>query len=121
MTKSKYDKYFTISNGVSKCKCLNCDYTYKSTSKSNPTTSLRAHLKNVHNDLYKKLEEDERALVIEKEKIAEEKAEENNNNMTIYDAFKTIQQTPIKIPKLSLSSQPRIDTTISKNSYLNKV
>jgi len=75
----------------------------------------------VHNDLYKKLEEDERALVIEKEKIAEEKAEENNNNMTIYDAFKTIQQTPIKIPKLSLSSQPRIDTTISKNSYLNKV
>jgi len=76
----------------------------------------------VHNDLYKKLEEDERALVIEKDKIAEEKAEENNNNMTIYDAFKTIQpEPPIKIPKLSLSSQPRIDTTISKNSYLNKV
>jgi hypothetical protein len=114
MTKSKYDKYLTISNGVSKCKRLNCDYTYKSTSKSNPTNSLRAHLKNAHNDLYKKLEEDERAFVIEKEKLAEENAEENNNNMTIYDAFKTIQpEPPKKIPKLFLSSQPRIDTTIS--------
>jgi hypothetical protein len=60
--------------------------------------------------------------VIEKEKLAEENAEENNNNMTIYDAFKTIQpEPPKKIPKLSLSSQPRIDTTISKNSYLNRV
>jgi IMP dehydrogenase/GMP reductase len=96
MTKSKYDKYFTISNGVSKCKCLKCDYTYKSTSISNPTNSLRAHLKNAHNDLYKKLEEDERAIVIEKEKLAEENAEENNNNMTIYDAFKTIKSEPAK-------------------------
>jgi hypothetical protein len=109
-SKSKFIKYFNISGDV--CKCLNCDYSYKS-SKSKPTSSLRSHLKNAHKQLYKIIEEDERALEIEKEKIASEKDDENNNQMSPYDVFPNQPgaEPTNKILKLSSSShsQPRID------------